>query len=112
MRFLAIPFLLSALTCPALPPAGNVTLAWDYPAHGTNISFNLYMTTNLVPANWVKLTNIVDQQVTVKVVKQVQFFTVTATDSTNFWAESDFSNAVGTPVPPPAGSNFHVGLAP
>jgi hypothetical protein len=31
----------------------NVTLLWPAPATG----FNLYSTTNLAPANWIKITN-------------------------------------------------------
>lgn len=102
--------LASALDLRALPPIGQVTIAWDYPSHGTNITFNVYQSTTLNPASWVLLTNTPLQQITIPIRKAAQFFAATAVDATNIWHESDFSAAVGLPDPPPDGTNLRVTL--
>lgn len=99
-------------TATALPPSGNVTIAWDYAPHGPEISFNLYQSATIFPPLWTLVTNTTAQQVTVKATKQLQFFVVTAVVTTNLWLESDFSNVLSLPAQPSTGTNVRAALAP
>lgn len=101
-----------AVVGPALPPSGNVTLAWDYPPHGQEITFNLYQSATIFPPVWTLVTNTTAQQVTIRATRSLQFFAVTAVVPTNIWLESDFSNVLSLPAQPSTGSNLRATLAP
>lgn len=112
LKSAAIAIALAACLLPlsALPPTGQVMLAWDYPPHGAETSFNLYTSLSLTPTAWVLLTNTPAQQVTVQTTKHIQWFTVTAYSTTNWWHESDFSEPVSVPEAPLPGSNLTITL--
>jgi hypothetical protein len=77
-----------------VPPSPKVTLAWDYPADqlGTNLSFNIYHTTNITlpMADWEIVTNVVGTSLSASLLLQsgAHFFAVTAS---NLVGESDFA---------------------
>ena len=101
--------LLRALPTP--PPAGNVTLSWDYPAAelSTNLTFKVYGSSDItVPmTSWTVLTNMVgtNTSVSLKITPGAFFFVMT---SSNRWGESPFSNVASTPPLPRASTNLNI----
>jgi len=90
---------------------GVVTLLWDPPAMIIlpTVSYNVYGSPGINPATWSLITNVAATQVTLRVARQAQFFTVTTKDSSNFWGESDpCPPAVITSDPPPNPSNTRI----
>lgn len=95
----------AALGVSPKPVATKITLMWDYETNQVSpeLVFKLYSSTNMtVPlTNWTVLAVVpgTNRSVTLPVEPGVRFYALTAS---NWWGESDFSNAVGTPAAPVA----------
>jgi hypothetical protein len=71
-------------------------LSWDYPADEvSNVTFNIYFTTNLVTPNWTLATNVTGTNVTVAILPGNGFWYATAS---NQFGESIPSNTATSTV--------------
>lgn len=71
-------------------------LVWDYPTgEATNVSFNVFFTTNIAAPGWSFVTNVTGTTATVNILPGNGFWIVTAT---NEWGESIPSNVAGVTV--------------
>lgn len=72
----------SAAAADLAPAPRTVMLSWDYPAHGSEISFNVYGTEDL-SRSMQALTNVSEQRVAVPMDAPQMFYSVRASNAVN-----------------------------